>query len=523
MITSRGNRPLADDEGLNGLFRAWLSGDPLLGRAADDWRLCLEVPAAAAGSARAWRDDGWRGGWLEQSREDLPDDEDRLRLERNAGLLAAGEADVIVTGQQPGFLGGPLYTLYKLAAAVAAAKSRTAAGRRTLPLFWSGDDDDDSREAFQPLIFDPRRRILLRAQAPTGPADRMVGAAPASDWGRGEAGWLAEAAAGGGLASDLSALWQAAFGVRLGWGRLHRRALLRVFRHTDLLVVSGNDAVLHELAAPFYRDIWRRRAELADLIAARGEELSAAGFHAQIGEQSSWRLLHVEKDGRRLSLETGEDTSLPAAGSVRPGVAARSLVQDWLFGPAAVVIGPAELAYLKQLEPVYRALSLPRAPLLPRLFAWLGPAAWTESAETAEAAAGSALPDERRLAAAAEKLRLAVEPKLRDALRTAAGSPADRAYRLAAQLAERWQTTAAELLAREWRRLQAGAAKPPIWLSPLGRRQERTLASHWATALFGDEFSEALTAAAHAHFEFGAGGVWRRMKLIVPDIGHDAV
>ena len=30
-------------------------------------------------------------------------------------------------------------------------------------------------------------------------------------------------------------------------------------------------------------------------------------------------------------------------------MAARSLVQDWLFRPAAVVVGPGELAYLKQL------------------------------------------------------------------------------------------------------------------------------------------------------------------------------
>ena len=50
---------------------------------------------------------------------------------------------------------------------------------------------------------------------------------------------------------------------------------------------------------------------------------------------------------------------LPEASELRPGVVARSLVQDWLFRPAGVVAGPGEVAYLKQLRPVYEAFALP--------------------------------------------------------------------------------------------------------------------------------------------------------------------
>ena len=61
----------------------------------------------------------------------------------------------MITGQQPGFLGGPLLTIYKIATAVALARRETAAGRPTVPVFWLGDDDDDLREALDPALWDP--------------------------------------------------------------------------------------------------------------------------------------------------------------------------------------------------------------------------------------------------------------------------------------------------------------------------------------------------------------------------------
>ena len=62
--------------------------------------------------------------------------------------LLEGRCDVVVTGQQPGLLGGPLYTLYKIATTIALARRRTAAGRFTRPVFWCLEGYGDHREAF---------------------------------------------------------------------------------------------------------------------------------------------------------------------------------------------------------------------------------------------------------------------------------------------------------------------------------------------------------------------------------------
>ncbi len=371
----QGGTLVADGE-LSPLFRAWLGGSLDREGAGEAWRRFLLAPPAAAGPAPAWAAAAWRDRWLPELLADQPDDESRRRCAAHVASLAAGLAEVVVTGQQPGFLGGPLYTLYKAAAAVAAAAARTAAGRPTVPLFWYGDDDDDRVEAFAPWLWDPARRALLRATPPDGPADHMVGASTAPDWSRAEAAWLATREAEGGLAAELAAIWRRGREERLGWGRLQRRALLRLFAGSGLLAVSGDDEGLHAAAAPWYAELWPRRDSLARIARSAGEALVAAGFHAQLGEGSLARPLHLAEAGRRLTLSPAlaAAPSPPAAGLLRPGVLLRSPVQDWLFRPAGVVVGPGELAYLVQMQEVYAELGMARAPLLPRLFARAVPA-----------------------------------------------------------------------------------------------------------------------------------------------------
>src|ERR1051325_4357664 len=75
--------------------------------------------------------------------------------------LAAGDALVITTGQQPGLFTGPLYTIYKAPSAIALARrggggrrrpalpGRGRRGRRppVVPVFWVAGDDHDFAEA----------------------------------------------------------------------------------------------------------------------------------------------------------------------------------------------------------------------------------------------------------------------------------------------------------------------------------------------------------------------------------------
>ncbi len=510
MILHQAGPELVRDQDFSLLFRDWLAGRAVLGPAVPDLGRFLS-PVAERTPAPAWGNARWRASWMAELAEDLPDEESRQRLAENVERLIAGATDLVITGQQPGFLGGPLYTLFKVATAVAAAVARSAGGRPTLPLFWSADDDDDWREALEPWLWDPRRRAFLHAQPPAEATGNMVGAAPAAVWGVADGHWLDEQAERHPLAADLAALWVAAIWGGTSWGRLQRRALLRVFRGTGLLVVSGNDPALHAAAAPCYERLAAGRDVLLRRAHGRGEELSSLGYHAQIQAPSLERFLYVEENGRRLALTEDLET-LPVTSLLRPGVAARSLVQDWLFRPAGVVVGPGELAYLKQLEPVYESFAVPRCPLLPRLFGQLAP----PGVEILLEESGPA-PEDQAVAATASQIAVTARASLAEAL-SELGTEPERAAELASHQAARWQQAASTLLAREMRRASARRGPEPVpWLNgPRGQRQERILASHWATALWGDELVGALLRAAAAHLGAGRAGTWREYRIVVP-------
>ena len=66
---------------------------------------------------------------------------------RAARALADPDAAVIVTGQQPGLLGGPLLTLTKALSAIAwARRLATESGRSVIPVFWAASEDHDLDE-----------------------------------------------------------------------------------------------------------------------------------------------------------------------------------------------------------------------------------------------------------------------------------------------------------------------------------------------------------------------------------------
>src|SRR5205085_5224554 len=63
-------------------------------------------------------------------------------------IARLGESDCIavVTGQQAGLFGGPLYTIYKALSAVKLAECMTQRGFKAVPVFWIATEDHDFAE-----------------------------------------------------------------------------------------------------------------------------------------------------------------------------------------------------------------------------------------------------------------------------------------------------------------------------------------------------------------------------------------
>src|SRR5690606_279826 len=81
----------------------------------------------------------------------------RERLER---FVEEGGA-MVTTGQQAGFLTGPLYTVFKAVSAVVLARHlEEALGCIVLPVFWIASDDHDWAEVNHAYLLDARNRLV---------------------------------------------------------------------------------------------------------------------------------------------------------------------------------------------------------------------------------------------------------------------------------------------------------------------------------------------------------------------------
>ncbi len=66
----------------------------------------------------------------------------------------------VVTGQQPGFLTGPLYTIFKTLSAINYAKKFSDEKLRLIPLFWNASEDHDVEEVNNICVLNKQNEII---------------------------------------------------------------------------------------------------------------------------------------------------------------------------------------------------------------------------------------------------------------------------------------------------------------------------------------------------------------------------
>jgi bacillithiol biosynthesis cysteine-adding enzyme BshC len=149
-----------------------------------------------------------------------------------------------------------------------------------------------------------------------------------------------------------------------------------------LLFVEPLDARWHALAAPLYRSAIEHGKEFVEALLARGRQLERAGYHAQVKLADSNTLLFVRVNGQRVALRRRGDDFQAAGQSFSraellewlasapedfsANALLRPVVQDFLLPTAAIVAGPAEIAYLAQSSVLYERLDVRMPAVLPR-------------------------------------------------------------------------------------------------------------------------------------------------------------
>jgi bacillithiol biosynthesis cysteine-adding enzyme BshC len=299
--------------------------------------------------------------------------------------LAEGEAVVVVSGQQVGYLGGPFYTFLKAYHATRLAQSlERELQRPVLACFWLEGEDHDLEEVrhahylaregeLRTLRFSPEREIagFQVGRYAVDASAHVSELAQALDAPQGDALSLLRECYSHTTLSD-------------GMGRL----LARTLGGRGLFVIEGMEAELKAMALPLWEKVIARGRGLTEILEERSSELRAGGWdaplsptrdaylfyfsgedHARCTVTYDGELRHPNGEVRELTREALADLVGHHPASVSPKAALRPLYQDFVLPVVAYIAGPGELDYHAQLAQFYKELEVCAPVLFPRLSA----------------------------------------------------------------------------------------------------------------------------------------------------------
>jgi uncharacterized protein YllA (UPF0747 family) len=444
--------------------------------------------------------------------------------------LARGEAVVAIAGQQPAPLGGPLYSLHKIASTVGLAAAVTArTGVPCVPVFWVHDEDSDFAEIRGALAADARLALReLELAADLHRDGGLVGDIP-----------VAPVAA---LEREALGLWAGLPGERDAAALLehsHARArdlgeaaaalMLALFADQGLLVMEPRLPAFRHAARRIVDRYLERPSALGAAARAAGDRLEAAGARRALSDAALESFVFAIEDGVRHKVDPAAAAAAPV---LSPSVALRPAVQDGVLPTVAMAVGPGEIAYLAQLREVFEGVGVRPACPVPRFSAtWLPPGA-------GELLAASGADAWELVAAADQVLRHHAERQVPPEV----SAPLDESHRAALEGLARFSTAAARLdpslpqmvesargkVDYQYQRLREGVAakarhqldrRHPEWsrlryyLAPGDKLQERRLAGFEVVAYRGRRVAAEVSRLAFEHAQALARGTWRHALL----------
>jgi len=298
----------------------------------------------------------------------------------NLKKLREGAA-AVVTGQQVGLFGGPLFSILKALTALKLAQQVEEAGVPCVPVFWLATEDHDLAEVNHSWIPGSDGSLVELRSSAAGVEDAPVGNVQFGD----EIAAVVEKAAEVLGDSEMTDLLRAAYRPGESMGSAFGKLFAAMFREWGVILMDAYDPEFHRIAVPIYRAAIENASELDEALLARGKELESAGYHQQVKVTPTSTLLFEVKDGRRTVVHriddhfrvgdercTREELLDRISGSPEnfsANVLLRPIVQDYLLPTLAYTGGPAEVAYFAQVGVVYRRLLYRTTPVLARFSA----------------------------------------------------------------------------------------------------------------------------------------------------------
>jgi bacillithiol biosynthesis cysteine-adding enzyme BshC len=310
----------------------------------------------------------------------------------SAARLADPATRVIITGQQAGLFGGPLFTLLKALTALKLAAQVSRDHRvPVVPVFWIDAEDHDWPEVSGCTVLDEELApSTIRMADLPGAGDLPIARLTLTPDINAALEQLAASLPVTEFTSQVLESLRKAYTPGAGMATAFGRWIEDVLGPHGLVVYDSSDPAAKPLARDVFVTEVSRPGHTARIAAAAGEALVARGYHAQATlAEGTVSLFHlnaeraaIRVDGkqafvgdRQMSLPDLIQEAQDHPEHFSPNVLLRPLVQDTVFPTICYVAGPNELAYLGQLKDVYAHFGVPMPLMYERATATLADSA----------------------------------------------------------------------------------------------------------------------------------------------------
>ncbi len=299
--------------------------------------------------------------------------------------LLERRACAVVTGQQTGLFGGPLFTVYKALTAIKLAErlNRTCEGCH-VPVFWLASDDHDFRETNHVQILDKSNQpAVLTYESHPAETKLPLSAIEIGDEIRNLIQQLADMTHPSDFKQDVLAQLADAYAPGVTFPVAFGKWLMALLRPFGIIMIDASDSRIKALGKALFAKEISEGSPSSQAAVRASEVLLKQGYHNQVHLSGDFLNLFyaaperesIARKGNTFVIKNSNESltqsellqrlqDTPEAFS--PNVLLRPLYQDALLPTVAYVAGPSEGAYYAQMKGIYREFDMPMPIIFPR-------------------------------------------------------------------------------------------------------------------------------------------------------------
>ena len=309
-----------------------------------------------------------------------------VKTSQNIDLLKDKKTLAVVTGQQLGITGGPLYTFYKIITAIKLSNylSERYDEYNFVPIFWLEGDDHDFNEVRSISIIDENNELSkinyddgIDDEEDRGSVGQITINDSINNFFESLSKKLRETEFKGDILNKLKEFYSPGKTFKGAFKEL----IFWLFDEYGLIIFDPQDPKFKVLLKPvFKKEVkdFRLHTEKLVSVSAELEEL----YHAQVKvhpvnlfysyDEGRFLIEPVENEFRlkrkrkKFTFEEIIDTIENSPENFSPNVLLRPICQDYILPTAFYVAGPSEIAYFAQVTPLYQIFEIESPVIYPR-------------------------------------------------------------------------------------------------------------------------------------------------------------